>query len=79
MNGRLPSAGPIAFGRGLEVRLTCEDASFEGVGVFLLGEVLSEFFAKYVSINSFTQTVLESSERGEVKRWPPRIGQVQML
>ncbi len=79
VNGRLPSAGPIAFGRGLEVRLTCEDASFEGVGVFLLGEVLNEFFAKYVSINSFTQTVLESSERGEVMRWPPRIGQAQML
>lgn len=79
VTGRLPSSGPIAFGSGLEIKLLFDESAYEGVGVFLLGEVLSEFFARYVSINSFTQTVLHSMERGEVKRWPPRIGQVQML
>lgn len=79
VNGRLPTDGPIAFGRGVEVTLSCDESSFEGIGVFLLGEVLKEFFAKYVSINSFTETVLESTERGEVMRWPPRPGQVQIL
>lgn len=79
VNERLPTSGPITFGRGLEITLTCDETAFEGIGVFLLGEVLKEFFAKYVSINSFTKTVLESTERGEVMRWAPKLGQVQTL
>ena len=72
---RLPGPGPIAFGRGLEVRLTCEEAAFEGTGIFLLGSVLERFFARYVSMNSFTELTLSSIERGEVMRWPARPGQ----
>jgi len=79
VNERLPTDGPIAFGRGLEVTLTCSETAFEGIGVFLLGEVLQEFFAKYVSVNSFTKTVLESAERGEVMQWAPKLGQVHTL
>jgi type VI secretion system protein ImpG len=71
---RLPIAGPVAVGRGNEVVVTLDDRSFEGAGVFLLGSVLEEFFARYVSINSFTRTVLRTVDRGEVKRWPPRTG-----
>jgi type VI secretion system protein ImpG len=36
--------------------------------------VLERFFSKYVSINSFTETALSTKQRGEVMRWPPRIG-----
>jgi len=79
VNERIPTNGPIAFGRGLEVTLTCEETAFEGIGVFLMGNVLKEFFSKYVSVNSFTKTVLESTERGEVMRWTPKLGQVQIL
>lgn len=79
VNERIPTGGPIAFGRGLEVTLTCDETAFEGIGVFVLGEVLKEVFAKYVSVNSFTKTVLESTERGEVMRWAPKLGQVQIL
>jgi len=79
VNERLPSEGPIVFGRGLEVTLTCDETAFEGVGVFLLGQVMQEFFSKYVSVNSFTKTVLESTERGEVMQWTPQLGQVQIL
>jgi type VI secretion system protein ImpG len=71
---RLPTSGPISFGRGIEVSVTCEDGAFEGTGVFLLGMVLEEFFARYVSTNSFTETVLRTVDRGEVMRWPARIG-----
>ncbi len=71
---RVPVPGPIAFGRGLEVSLTFDEARFEGIGFFLLGAVLEQFFAGYVSINSFTRTVIRSNERGEVMRWPMRIG-----
>ncbi len=71
---RLPLPGPVAFARGLEIGLTCDEVAFEGTGVFLLGAVLERFFAKYVSINSFTETVLNTVQRGEIARWPIRIG-----
>ena len=67
-------SGPISFGRGLEVTVTCDETAFEGSGIYLLGAVLDQFFAKYVSINSFTETVLRSVDRGEVMRWPAKIG-----
>ena len=71
---RAPVPGPIAFARGLEVAITLDEAAFEGVGIFTLGAVLEQFFAKYVSINAFTETVVKSTERGEIMRWPARIG-----
>ena len=76
---RAPIPGPIVFARGLEVNLTLDEAAFEGAGIFLLGAVLEQFFAKYVSINSFTETVVHSSERGEIIRWPARIGKRHTL
>ena len=76
---RMPIPGPIAFGRGLEITLICDEQAFEGSGAFLLSAVLDEFFARYVSINSFTETVFNSRKRGEVMRWPPRVGRRQTL
>jgi type VI secretion system protein ImpG len=75
---RLPMTGPVSFGRGLEITLRCNEAAFEGSGVFLLGAVLEQFFARYVSINSFTETIIETEERGRVMHWPPRIGRRQI-
>ena len=72
---RLPLPGPITYGRGLEITLRCDETAFEGAGAFLFGAVLEQFFARYVSINSFTETVVESLDRGEIMRWPARIGQ----
>jgi type VI secretion system protein ImpG len=76
---RLPVAGPITCGRGLEVSVTFDEAAFEGSGVFILGAVLDEFFARYVSINAFTETVVNTLDRGEVARWPARIGRRPVL
>lgn len=76
---RIPVPGPITFGRGLEVTLTCDDGAFEGTGAFLLGSVMQHFFARYVSVNSFTETVLRTLERNEVARWPAQIGKRQIL
>ena len=70
----LPVPGPTTFGRGLEVEVTCDETAFEGSGAFLLGAVLQRFFTKYVSINSFTETVLRTVQRGEIMRWPARLG-----
>jgi type VI secretion system protein ImpG len=71
---RVPTDGPTCFGRGLEVTIECDEAAFEGTSVFLLGSVLERFFAKYVSINSFTETVLRTRQRGEIMRWPTKLG-----
>ena len=76
---RIPQAGPLTFGRGLEITMTCDEAAFEGTGSFVLGSVLARFFARYVSINSFTETVLRTTDRGEVMRWPATLGQRQIL
>lgn len=72
---RIRSAGGFGAARGLEVTVTVEEAAFEGSGAYLLGAVLDKFFAEYVSINRFTQTVLRSVERGEIKRWAPVFGE----
>lgn len=76
---RIPVPGPISFGRGLEITLTCDDGAFEGTGAFLLGAVMQHFFARHVSVNSFTETVLRTLERNEVARWPARLGKRQIL
>jgi type VI secretion system protein ImpG len=72
---RINTKGPIVFGRGLEISLLFDETAFEGSGVFLLGAVLEQFLARYVSINSFTETVIKTNERDEVIRWPARMGQ----
>jgi len=41
--------------------------------------VLSHFCARYVSINSFTETALRSLGRGEIHRWVPQWGARQTL
>jgi type VI secretion system protein ImpG len=74
VNRRLPSPGPIAFGHGLEITLTLDDLAFEGSGAFLFGAVMEQFFRKYTAINSFTETVVVTQQRGEIKRWPVRLG-----
>ncbi|MGD9369486.1 MAG: type VI secretion system baseplate subunit TssF [Desulfobacteraceae bacterium] len=76
---RITAQGQAAFVRGLEITLEFDELAFEGTGVFLLGAVMNVFFAKYVSINSFTETVIKSRERGEIMRWPANLGNRQTL
>ena len=76
---RIQGAGPMAVGRGLQLTLTIDETPFGGAGGILLAAVLDRFFAKYVSINAFTETVLMNPERGEVVRWPMRLGQRAVL
>jgi type VI secretion system protein ImpG len=76
---RMPIPGQVTFARGLELSIGLDESAFGGTGAFLLGAVLEQFFAKYVSINSFTQTVLETAQRGQVMRWPAKIGRRAIL
>lgn len=60
--------------RGLEISLHFDDSFFEGSSVYVLGSVLERFFRKYATLNSFTETVLKTRERGEIARWRPATG-----
>jgi type VI secretion system protein ImpG len=64
----------VGAARGIEITVTLDDRAFEGTGLYLLGAVLDRFFCEYAAVNHFTQTVVRSTERGEVMRWPIRYG-----
>ena len=76
---RVATPGPITFARGLEIVLTFDEAAFEGLGVMVLGAVLEQFFAKYVSLNSFTETCIHTLQRKQIMRWPTQLGRRQIL
>lgn len=71
---RLPFEGPLTFGSGMEVTLELDELSFQGLSAFAFASVLERYFARHAAINSFTQLVLRTPQRGQVMRWPPRIG-----
>ena len=50
---RLPMAGPIAFGRGLEVTLEVEKMAFHGHSSFAFGAVMAQFLSR-----TLTSTIL---------------------
>lgn len=76
---RLPLAGPIAFGRGIQIAVDVDDMAFRGGSPFLFGCVMEQFFQRYVSINSFTETMIRSQARGEIMRGVPRCGERPIL
>ena len=76
---RLPVPGPIVFARGLEIRLTVDETAFAGASAFVLGAVLEQLFGRLASMNTFTEFVLLSEARGEIKRWPPRMAARQLV
>ena len=71
---RVHRSGGSAIARGVEITVTLDEKAFEGSGAFLLGAILDRFFAEYAALNHFTQTVIRTVERGEIMRWPTRIG-----
>ncbi len=71
---RISDAALSTAVRGLEIELGFDESFFEGTSVYLLGAVLEQFFRKYVTINSFTETVLKTQQRGEIARWRPESG-----
>ena len=64
----------MAFGRGVQLELKVDELAFEGASAYLFGCVLERFLARHVSINSFTETRLESLNRGLIMNGRPRCG-----
>ncbi len=65
--------------RGVEITIDFDESFFEGTSLYVLGSVLERFFAKYATINSFTETVLTTERRGEIARWRPKSGLGQIV
>jgi type VI secretion system protein ImpG len=76
---RMPRPGPLVFGRGVEITVTLDETAFAGAFGFLLGRVLEQFFARHAGLNTFTETVVRSLQRGELARWAPRPGERPVL
>jgi type VI secretion system protein ImpG len=74
VTARLPGSAPIIFGKGLEVTLDLAEASMQDGSAFVLGGVLETFLRRYVTLNSFVETVIKTNERGEIMRWPSQLG-----
>src|SRR5690606_24458199 len=72
----LPGKHFASVVRGIEIRLTIDEAAFVGHGIAAFARVLDHFSGLYVHANSFTQLTLLSSEHGEeLIRCEPRSGE----
>lgn len=76
---RIETLGPVTFVRGSEISLRLDETAFEGAGVFLFGSIVERFLTRYASINSFTETVIVTPQKGEVMRWPIQTGTRPLL
>ena len=76
---RLPFAGPLTFGSGVQIELEVDEMAFQGSSAHLLGSVLERVFTRQAAVNAFTETVMRSSTRGVIGHWPPRVGEQALL
>jgi type VI secretion system protein ImpG len=76
---RIRSELGSGFARGLEATLEFDESKYVGSSVYLFSSVLEKFLGLYVSINSFSEMVAVSRQRGVLRRWPPRSGQQVLL
>jgi type VI secretion system protein ImpG len=66
--------------RGIQITLTIDEDNFVGSGLNVFANILDQFFALYVSINSFTQLCLKSKKSGEVLlKCQPRSGNSSLV
>ena len=77
---RIAGSGGHGFCRGSEITLDLDESQFTGASAFLLGAVLSRFFALYAAVNSFTQLAVTSRQRSGIwKTWEARAGEAIIL
>lgn len=76
---RVPGLGQMAVARGSRITLTLDDASYENGRLFLFSAVVERFLSDFTTINSFTETIIQTPGEGAVARWPARIGRRHMI
>jgi type VI secretion system protein ImpG len=68
-----------SLAHGTEVRLTIDEEAFVGAGLHLFVQVIDQFFALYVQMNSFIELVILSHQSGEALfRCKPRSGSMSL-
>jgi type VI secretion system protein ImpG len=68
-----------SLAHGTEVRLTIDEEAFVGAGLHLFVQVIDQFFALYVQMNSFIELVVLSHQSGEeLFRCKPRSGSMPL-
>jgi type VI secretion system protein ImpG len=68
-----------SLAHGTEVRLTIDEEAFVGAGLHLFVQVIDQFFALYVQMNSFIELVILSHQSGEeLFRCKPRSGSMTL-
>jgi type VI secretion system protein ImpG len=67
---RLPIAGPMCFGRGIEIVLHVDQSVLAGQSTLLLSALLSRLFARHVGINGFVRTRTRLMQKQEDVSWP---------
>jgi len=68
-----------SLAHGTEVRLTIDEEAFVGAGLHLFVQVIDQFFALYVQMNSFIELVILSHHTGEeLFRCKPRSGSMPL-
>jgi type VI secretion system protein ImpG len=68
-----------SLAHGTEVRLTVDEEAFVGAGLHLFVQVIDQFFALYVQMNSFIELVILSHQSGEeLFRCKPRTGSMTL-
>jgi type VI secretion system protein ImpG len=67
---RLPIAGPMCFGKGIEITLHVDPSAAAGASALLLPALLSRLFARHAGINSFVQTRTRNTQSEEEVTWP---------
>jgi type VI secretion system protein ImpG len=71
--------GP-SLAHGTQVRLEIDEEAFVGSGLYLFVQVIDQFFAMYVQINSFIELVILSHQSGEeLFRCKPRSGSMSLV
>ncbi|SEK22482.1 type VI secretion system protein ImpG [Roseateles sp. YR242] len=66
---RHPSPGPIAFSRGIEIRLTVNEDALAGASAYPLGAALHGYLSGQAAINQWVALILLSTSGEEIGRW----------
>lgn len=79
-SGRVNQKGKVGFANGVKVILTVSDQVLPQEQIFLLGSVLSVYFAQYAEINIYTQLEIKlKSTGGTLHIWPAQLGNKALL
>ena len=71
---RVDSSFPISYIKGIEVEVHFDEDEINSKNMILLAVILNYFFASNIPLNSFVQMTVNSCQRGEIVKWPLKVG-----